>query len=91
MLSRELDEAIMLLRDKQPIQLNEQAFNNKLADLLLVCAANGDVLQAVAETVARSIISSHKEGLGKIELRNDETIPWPAKDETNSTRKRLWS
>jgi hypothetical protein len=70
MLSRELDEAIMLLRDKDPIQLNEQAFRDKLADLLLVCAANGDVLQAVAETVAQSVISSHKQEQGQIELRN---------------------
>lgn len=70
MLSRELDEAIMLLRSEEPTQLNEQAFRNKLADLLLVCAAQGDVLQAVAETVARSVITSNKGLIGKVELRN---------------------
>jgi hypothetical protein len=70
MLSRELDEAIMLLRSEEPTQLNEKAFRNKLADLLLVCAANGDVLQAVAETVARSVITSHKQEQGQIELRD---------------------
>lgn len=70
MLSRELDEAIMLLRSDEPAQLNEQAFRNKLADLLLVCAAQGDVLQAVAETVARSVIASSKGLTGKVELRD---------------------
>jgi hypothetical protein len=70
MLSRELNEAIMLLRSEEPIQLNEKAFRSKLADLLLVCAATGDVLQAVAETVARSVITFHKQEQGQIELRD---------------------
>lgn len=70
MLSRELDEAIMLLRSEEPIQLNEKAFRSKLADLLLVCAATGDVLQAVAETVGRSVITLHKQDQGQIELRD---------------------
>lgn len=71
MLSRELDEAIMLLRSEQRWYLsNDDTFTNKLADLLLVCAANGDVLQAVAETVARSVIASNKGLIAEIELRD---------------------
>jgi hypothetical protein len=71
MLSRELDEAIILLRTENCSGLcADDSFKSKLADLLLVCAANGDVLQAVAETVARSVIKSNNEEQGKIELRN---------------------
>jgi hypothetical protein len=71
MLSRELDEAIILLRTKNCSGLcADDSFKNKLADLLLVCAAQGDVIQAVAETVARSVISSHKQEQGKVELRD---------------------
>jgi hypothetical protein len=71
MLSRELDEAIMLLRRENMSGLrNDKEFMLKLADLLLVCAAQGDVLQAVAETVARSVISNNKQELGKVELRD---------------------
>lgn len=68
MLSRELDEAIIILRDNTCTL--ELTLSSKLADLLLVCAAQGDVLQAVAETVARSVITSHKQQLGKVELRD---------------------
>ena len=71
MLSRELDEAIMILRSDSCWGLcNDEDFTRKLADLLLVCAAQGDVLQAVAETVARSIITTHKSESGKVELRD---------------------
>jgi len=71
MLSRELDEAIMILRDDLLINFcADDNFTRKLADLLLVCAAQGDVLQAVAETVAKSIISTHKGNIGQIELRD---------------------
>lgn len=71
MLSRELDEAITLLRTEDCSALtNDTDFRRKLADLLLVCAAQGEVLQAVAETVARSVIKSNNEEQGKIELRN---------------------
>ena len=84
MLSRELDEAILILRDKS------NSLDNRIADLLLVCAAQGDIIQAVAEGVAKEVIALHKQDAGKIELRNDEIIPWPAKDKTNSRRNRLW-
>jgi len=71
MLSRELDEAIIMLRTEDCSGLcADDAFKHKLADLLLVCAAQGDVLQAVAETVAKSVIKSAKQEQGKIELRN---------------------
>jgi hypothetical protein len=71
MLSRELDEAITILRDDSCWGLcSDEEFTRKLADLLLVCAAQGDVMQAVAETVARSIITTNKRDTGKIELRD---------------------
>lgn len=64
MLSRELDEAILILRDK-PTTLD-----SRIADLLLVCAAQGDIIQSVAESVAKEVISLHKQDLGKVELRD---------------------
>jgi hypothetical protein len=71
MLSRELDEAIILLRSEGMIWLGtDLGFTHKLADLLLVCAAQGDVLQAVAETVARSVITCHTQEVDGIELRD---------------------
>jgi hypothetical protein len=71
MLSRELDEAITILRgDERWYLSNDDSFNSKLADLLLVCAAQGDVMQAVAETVARSVIETNKGNTGRIELRD---------------------
>ena len=71
MLSRELDEAIILLRTENCSGLcADDTFKNKLADLLLVAAATGQPIQAVAETVARSVIHSHKQEQGQIELRN---------------------
>ncbi|NBQ97314.1 MAG: hypothetical protein EBT26_02680 [Microbacteriaceae bacterium] len=71
MLSRELDEAITILRADSCWGLcTDEGFTNKLADLLLVCAAQGDVIQAVAETVARSIITTNKGDTGKVELRD---------------------
>lgn len=64
MLSRELDEAILILRDKS------NSLDNRIADLLLVAAAQGDIIQAVAEGVAKEVISLHKQQLGRVELRN---------------------
>jgi len=68
MLSRELDEAIMILRDNDCTL--ELTLSNRLADLLLVAAAQGDIIQAVAEGVAKEVISLHKQLLGKVELRD---------------------
>ena len=71
MLSRELDEAIFTLRDSSlPTVVIDSVLGAKLADLLLVAAATGQPIQAVAETVARDIISKTKSGQGKVELRN---------------------
>lgn len=64
MLSRELDEAILILRDKS------NSLDSRIADLLLVAAAQGDIIQAVAEGVAKEVISLHKQDLGKVELRD---------------------
>jgi hypothetical protein len=68
MLSRELDEAIMILRDNTCTL--ELTLSSKLADLLLVCAVEGDIIQTVAENVAKEIISLHKGNIGQIELRD---------------------
>lgn len=71
MLSRELDEAITILRSNEflPIASNS-GFFSRLADLLLVCAAEGDVLQAVAEGVAKTIVQADKVKETKVELRD---------------------
>jgi hypothetical protein len=71
MLSRELDEAIFTLRD--PLFSGiviDSVLAAKLSDLLLVAAATGQPIQAVAETVARDIIAKTKSGQGKVELRD---------------------
>jgi len=71
MLSRELDEAITVLRDVDNTNfIGNNAFNNRLADLLLVCAAQGDVLQAVAESVAKTVLDADKVRVSKIEVRD---------------------
>jgi hypothetical protein len=71
MLSRELDEAIFTLRDSLCLGIViDSVLAAKLSDLLLVAAATGQPIQAVAETVARSVIHSHKQEQGQIELRN---------------------
>jgi hypothetical protein len=71
MLSRELDEAIFTLRDSlRPNILIDSVLAAKLADLLLVAAATGQPIQAVAETVARDIIAKTKSEQGQVELRN---------------------
>ena len=71
MLSRELDEAITVLRDVDNTNfIGSNAFNNRLADLLLVCAAQGDVLQAVAESVAKTVLDADKVRVSKIEVRD---------------------
>ena len=71
MLSRVLDEAITVLRDVDNTNfLIDSVLANKLSDLLLVSAATGGPIQAVAETVARDIIAKTKSEEGKVELRN---------------------
>lgn len=71
MLSRELDEAITILRNVDNTNfIGGNAFNNRLADLLLVCAAQGDVLQAVAESVAKTVVEADKVRVNKIEVRD---------------------
>lgn len=62
--SRELDEAILILRDKS------NSLDSRIADLLLVCAVQGGYCCTIAESVAEEVIALHKRGLGKIELRN---------------------
>lgn len=68
MLSRELDEAILILREND--SRLELTLSNRLADLLLVAAAQGDIIQAVAEGVAKEVINLHKQDSGKVELRD---------------------
>jgi hypothetical protein len=71
MLSRELDEAIFALRDSLHSEfVVDSVLANKLSDLLLVSAATGGPIQAVAEIVARDIIGKTKQEQGKIELRD---------------------
>jgi len=71
MLSRELDEAIFTLRDSLHTEfVVDSVLANKLADLLLVSAAQGGAIQSVAEIVARDIIAKTKQVEGKVELRN---------------------
>lgn len=56
MLTKVLEQAITQLRDSSTKVMSTK-LQLRLADLLLVCAAQGDVAQTVAESVARQIVS----------------------------------
>jgi len=57
MMTRAIDEAVELLRDENLVWgADFDGIRYALADLLLVSAAQGDVVQAVADTLAKRLI-----------------------------------
>jgi hypothetical protein len=57
MMTRAIDEAVELLRDENLAWGSDfEGIRYALADLLLVSAAQGDVVQAVADTLAKRLI-----------------------------------
>lgn len=64
-------EAVGLLRDPNLVWSSDfDGVRYQLADLLIVSAAQGDVMQALAENVARRLIDSYGSSYDpKLELR----------------------
>ena len=60
MMTRAIDEAVELLRDKNLVWgADFNGIRYQLADLLLVSAAQGDVMQTVADNLAQRLISPY--------------------------------
>ena len=60
MMTRAIDEAVELLRDPNLVWGSDfNGIRYALADLLLVSAAQGDVMQTLADTLAKRLISPY--------------------------------
>lgn len=63
-------EAVTLLRDDNLVwSADMQDIKGNLADLLITAAAQGDIMLAVADTLAKKIIADTPEVVGKLERR----------------------
>jgi hypothetical protein len=57
MITKEIQEALDLLRDENLVWSSDiEDIKLDLANLLLVCAAQGDILQTLANNLARKIV-----------------------------------
>jgi len=57
MLTRAIDEAVELLRDKNLVWSSDlEGIKENLAQLLLASAAQGDIMQSIADNLAKKII-----------------------------------
>ena len=57
MLTRAIDEAVELLRDPKLVWSSDlQDIRHDLANLLLVSAAQGDIMQTLADNLAKKIV-----------------------------------
>ena len=60
MMTRAIDEAVKLLRDPNLVWgADFNSIRYQLADLLIVSAAQGDVMQTLADTLAKRLISPY--------------------------------
>jgi len=60
MMTRAIDEAVELLRDPNLVWgADFNSIRYQLADLLIVSAAQGDVMQTLADTLAKRLISPY--------------------------------
>ena len=74
MMTRAIDEAVELLRDQNLIWSSDiQDIKGDIVALLLVSAAQGDLMQTLADNLARKIIGSDKSSVFdlKLEKRDD--------------------
>ncbi len=87
MMTRAIDEAVELLRDTNLVWGSDfDSIRYQLADLLIVSAAQGDIMETLADNLAKRLINPDSAQVSydpNLEKRDVE--PWPAKDETNST------
>lgn len=59
-MTRAIDEAVELLRDTNLVWGSDfDGIRYQLADLLLVSAAQGDVMQTLADNLAQRLITPH--------------------------------
>jgi hypothetical protein len=57
MITKEIQEALDLLRDENLVWSSDlEDIKLDLANLLLVCAAQGDILQTLADSLAKKIV-----------------------------------
>ena len=57
MLTRAIDEAVELLRDKNLVWSSDlEGIKESLAQLLLASAAQGDIMESIADNLAKKII-----------------------------------
>ena len=57
MLTRAIDEAVELLRDKNLVWSSDlEDIKDSLANLLLASAAQGDIMESIADNLAKKII-----------------------------------
>jgi hypothetical protein len=57
MLTRAIDEAVELLRDKNLVWSSDlEDIKDNLANLLLASAAQGDIMESIADNLAKKII-----------------------------------
>jgi hypothetical protein len=60
MMTRAIDEAVELLRDPNLVWgADFDSIRYQLADLLIVSAAQGDVMQTIADNLAKRLISPY--------------------------------
>ena len=60
MMTRNIDEAVELLRDPDLVWgADFNSIRYQLADLLIVSAAQGDVMQTLADSLAKRLISPY--------------------------------
>ena len=60
MMTRAIDEAVELLRDKNLVWgADFNSIRYQLADLLIVSAAQGDILETLADTLAKRLIQPY--------------------------------
>jgi hypothetical protein len=59
-MTRAIDEAVELLRDTNLVWGSDfNGIRYQLADLLIVCAAQGDVMETLADTLAKRLIEPY--------------------------------
>lgn len=72
MMTRAIDEAVELLRDPDLVWSHDlEGIRFGLADLLLVSAAQGDVMQTLADNLAKKILSWDSAESGSATYRLD--------------------
>ena len=71
-MTRAIDEAVELLRDKNLIwSADLEGIRFALADLLLVSAAQGDIMQTLADNLAKKILAWESEEIDLPSYRLD--------------------